>query len=193
MARHKEFDPAVALAKAVQLFRQRGFEATSTTALVKHMGIGRGSLYETFGTKGEIFGEVLRTYEHQAFGGMIRQLESSNDPVTIIREIFESLGRNHASGRNPYGCLMVNTTIEAAIHTDEITDVLRAAWKRLEDSFTRSLVRGQKQGKLSESKDPRAIARFLITIMRGMGVGTKLGTSRAVTADIVSLALGVLD
>ena len=51
MARPKSFDDAAVLDRALQLFRQRGFEGTSMSDLEAHLGLGRQSLYNTFGDK----------------------------------------------------------------------------------------------------------------------------------------------
>src|SRR5947207_627592 len=51
MARHKEFDRDETLQKAMEVFWSRGYEAASIGDLVKHMGINRQSLYDTFGDK----------------------------------------------------------------------------------------------------------------------------------------------
>ena len=62
MARHKEFDPDVALDRALELFWERGYEATSMADLVDHLGIGRASLYATFGSKHELYLKALDRY-----------------------------------------------------------------------------------------------------------------------------------
>ena len=51
MARNKEFDRDDALDAAIGVFREHGFEGTSTDMLVRAMKIGRQSLYYTFGDK----------------------------------------------------------------------------------------------------------------------------------------------
>jgi len=55
VARTKEFDPEAALQAALELFWRRGYEATSMSDLVDHLGIGRASLYATFGNKHELY------------------------------------------------------------------------------------------------------------------------------------------
>ena len=51
MARSKEFEENEVLDKAMRLFWEQGYEKTSMTDLVEHMGIHRRSLYDTFGDK----------------------------------------------------------------------------------------------------------------------------------------------
>ena len=48
MARHKEFNRDEVLRKAMEVFWSHGYEAASINTLVKHMGINRQSLYDTW-------------------------------------------------------------------------------------------------------------------------------------------------
>ncbi len=192
MGRPKEFDPDVALDHAIEVFRIHGFEASSTRMLTKAMRIGRGSLYESFGTKDDLFLAALERYRQRAFGHMCSGLDSSTSPLETVRAIFRSLARSHASG-NKHGCLMVNCTVELGAHDADVAAFVGEGWSQLEDAFARALSKAQKQGELANEKSPRALARFLITIMRGMGVGTKLGIKRTAATDIVSVAMSVLD
>lgn len=63
MARTKEFDPDAALQSALELFRQRGYEATSMSDLVEHLGIGRASIYATVGNKHALYLKALDRYD----------------------------------------------------------------------------------------------------------------------------------
>ena len=49
MARPKEFDQERALHRAISIFSQKGFAATSTDDLMRAMDLGRQSMYDTFG------------------------------------------------------------------------------------------------------------------------------------------------
>ncbi|HRV92857.1 MAG TPA: helix-turn-helix domain-containing protein, partial [Anaerolineae bacterium] len=59
MARPREFDENEVLDKAMDLFWQKGYEATSIQELLTAMGISRGSLYDAFGDKHALFLAVL--------------------------------------------------------------------------------------------------------------------------------------
>jgi hypothetical protein len=55
MARPREFDPDAALDGAIGVFREHGCEGSSAQMLVDAMGIGRQSLYATFGDKWQLY------------------------------------------------------------------------------------------------------------------------------------------
>ena len=81
MARHKEFDRETAIDAAIAVFREHGYEGTSTGMLVEGMSIGRQSLYDTFGDKWQLYQAALQRYsaaetsEHAtALGPGVREL-----------------------------------------------------------------------------------------------------------------------
>jgi TetR/AcrR family transcriptional repressor of nem operon len=64
MGRPRSFDEASAVGQAALLFAERGYEGTSVDDLVRGLGVHRGSLYSTFGSKRALYLRVLR--EHVA-------------------------------------------------------------------------------------------------------------------------------
>src|SRR4051812_27330446 len=62
MARPREFDTDAALDGAIGVFREHGFEGSSAQMLVDAMGIGRQSLYATFGDKWQLYRSAVRRY-----------------------------------------------------------------------------------------------------------------------------------
>ena len=93
MARPKEFDREAALDEAMDLFWTHGYEPTSMSDLQRSMGIGRQSLYDTFGGKREIFRESLDRY----LDGMKRYSESllgAEDGLVAIRNYFNTTIRD---------------------------------------------------------------------------------------------------
>ena len=60
MARSKEFDRDTVLKDAMKVFGDHGYEGTSTEVLMREMGIGRQSMYDTFGDKRQLYLEALQ-------------------------------------------------------------------------------------------------------------------------------------
>ncbi|HIG79171.1 MAG TPA: TetR/AcrR family transcriptional regulator, partial [Cycloclasticus sp.] len=63
MARTRQFDKNEAVNKALAVFRSQGYKATSLADLIKAMGLSRSSLYETFGSKHDLFLTTLASFD----------------------------------------------------------------------------------------------------------------------------------
>jgi TetR/AcrR family transcriptional regulator, transcriptional repressor for nem operon len=191
MARQKEFDPDLALEKALEIFWRQGFTATSMQDLVDGMGVGRGSLYETFGSKEALFAKAIDKYSIRALTLMTATIEQSEEPIEAIRGLLQQIAKG-SSNDAPCGCFLVNTTVELASHDDALAAQLRTGWGRLEQAFMRGLRRAQKAGDLPATKDPRALSRFLVNTIHGLGVGAKYQLDRRRARDVIDVALDAL-
>src|SRR5215470_7451887 len=69
--RPRAYQPDVALAKALDLFRKDGFAATSLDDLSAATGMNRPSLYGAFGDKRELYIKSYRRYREDARAAMV--------------------------------------------------------------------------------------------------------------------------
>ena len=87
MGRSKAFNEELVLDKAIEVFWAKGYEATSIQDLVDAMGIQRGSLYGTFGSKQELFLKSLDRYSLVVVKDLLALLTSKTSALESI-EIF---------------------------------------------------------------------------------------------------------
>jgi TetR/AcrR family transcriptional repressor of nem operon len=192
VARTKEFEPDRALDSAMDLFWRQGYEATSVHDLLAEMGIGRGSMYDTFGDKRTLFLAALDRFEETRVARADRILESSASAVEGIRRLFETTIEGLVSYEPRRGCLLANTAVELAPHDEEVAGRISRYVRRTEDAFERALVRGRAAGEVPANKDPKVLARFLVSTLHGVRVLARAGVDRAVLDDSVRTALEVL-
>ncbi|MEZ4358650.1 MAG: TetR/AcrR family transcriptional regulator [Kofleriaceae bacterium] len=192
MARPKAFDPEQALDRAMELFRRKGYAATTTSDLTDEMQIGRGSLFSSFGTKDQIFFAALCRYQERSFGHLVASLDAARSPLQAIRSIFEAITQEGRAER-PFGCLMVNSTVELAPHAPDVQRYLARSWERLEEAFERAISRGQELHEISRRQTSRALARFLVTMLRGVGVGNKMRPDKDMWRDTLSVVFAALE
>ena len=192
MARTKEFEPEKALTRAMDLFWRRGYEATSVHDLLEEMGIGRGSMYDTFGDKRALFLAALDRFEETRVSRADEILEGSASAVEGIRRLFETTIEGLVSYEPRRGCLLANTAVELAPHDEQIARRISCYVRRTEDAFERALVRGRATGEIPADKDPKALARFLVSILHGVRVLARAGVDRDVLDDSVRTALEAL-
>jgi TetR/AcrR family transcriptional repressor of nem operon len=173
MARTKEFDPDAALQAALELFWERGYEATSMADLVEHLGVARASIYSTFGGKHELYLKAFDRYLQNADPDIVAALSQPGPALPAVRALIWRYAHESIADERRRGCLVVNTAVELAPHDRAAARRVEASWQTLEVALTSALTRAQAQGELAEERDPRALARFLLTVMQGMRVLAK--------------------
>jgi TetR/AcrR family transcriptional regulator, transcriptional repressor for nem operon len=188
MARTKEFDPDVALRAALDLFWRQGYEATSLQDLVDHLGIGRASIYATFGSKDELYRQALKRYSGE-LGLRYLDLLSGPSPLAAVRELVASVALEAIT--DPKGCLITNTAVEGP-PIDGIEVLVDRGFNGLQAMLAGALVRAQDAGELAADKDPQALARFLVTFMQGLRVMAHRPDEHRIR-DAVDQALTLLD
>ena len=194
MARTKEFDPDAALQSALELFWRRGYEATSMADLVEHLGIGRASIYATFGNKHELYLKALDRYGESRDARMLRELSQAGPALPVVRALVRRFATEAADDScRLTGCLVTNTAAELAPHDTAAARRVELSWDHLETLMHSALVRAQAQGELAEGRDPRALARMLLVLMQGLRVVGKASGDPARVRDAAEQALGLLD
>ncbi len=66
---------------ALELFSQRGFAATSVGQIAKAAGIGKGTIYEYFDTKADIFVAAILEWMQHIEKNMRKKLDQIEDPI----------------------------------------------------------------------------------------------------------------
>src|ERR1051326_3516607 len=112
MARHKEFDREEALQKAMEVFWERGYEATSIQDLVEQMGINRQSLYDTFGDKHALYLAALDHYREVEGGKMFKLLERQGSVKKTLRKLFGGVVECSVGGGHRRGWFLGNAMSE---------------------------------------------------------------------------------
>lgn len=194
MARTKEFDPDAALQSALELFWRRGYEATSMADLVEALGIGRASIYATFGNKHELYLKALERYAETQNPRLLAELSQPGPALPAVRTVVRRFGGEASSDdARLNGCFITNTAAELGPHDDTAARCVERNWEHMETLLHSALVRAQAQGELPEDRDPLALARMLLTLMQGLRVIGKASKDAARMRDATEQALSLLD
>lgn len=169
MARTKEFDPDAVLERALDLFWAKGYEATSMADLVEHLGIGRASLYATYGSKRDLYLKALERYSRRRLGPV--EIVSQPGPVLpALRQLIDYYIGLAAHERPNRGCMIANAAIECGTADPDVARVVMLNWQAIEGALTSALFRARAQGELAPDKDPHALAQLLLVFLQGMVV-----------------------
>jgi TetR/AcrR family transcriptional regulator, transcriptional repressor for nem operon len=187
MARPKEFNRDEALEAAIQLFWTQGYEATTMTDLRKAMGIGRQSLYDTFGDKQQLFGEALQRYVESGDARLEQLLAGKGLEgiraylVLSIRQMTEPSFRR--------GCLTLNTCVELAPRNADVAACAQGGLASMRSALEASLQIAKQRGEIPKETDTAKAALFLTNQIAGIAVLGKAGTTKAELETIAELAL----
>jgi AcrR family transcriptional regulator len=160
MARPKEFDQEKALRKAVRLYSQKGFAATSTDELMRVMDLGRQSMYDTFGDKRTLFLRALEMYVTESVQSIAVELKRHGSALSAVRTAIVTFAERKDLS-SAQGCMGLNAISEFGQRDADVMRIIgnaaRAQRRTLMDVFARAKI----QGELGSNADLRRHGGFL--------------------------------
>src|SRR6185436_20469620 len=129
----KQFDPRRTLERARDLFWRRGFDGTGLAELEGELGVGRKSLYDTFGNKRALYLASLEHYCDSVIASICEGLERPGaSAFANLERVLGKLAGHHGSGAST-GCLLGVGLAQAQREDVEVAAVLRRGLARLQD------------------------------------------------------------
>jgi TetR/AcrR family transcriptional repressor of nem operon len=187
MARIKEFDRDKALESAVGVFREHGFDGTSTEMLVQAMKIGRQSLYDTFGDKWALYRLPVECYASAETEAHIRELRSNKRAIDGISAMMDRV-----VAEADRACLGVNSICEFGQSRPDLTQVHHAADHRLRHAARVCIRQAQDAGDLDRSVSADAVIDFIIASIAGIRIAARGGAGQETLHSLGQLALRAL-
>ncbi|MNI62144.1 HTH-type transcriptional repressor ComR [compost metagenome] len=193
MARSKEFDTTLVLHRAMEVFGHYGYEGTSLQILLDGLGIARQSLYDTYGTKRDLFVKAVRHYVDEKSSAVVTYLERTESVKKSISDIFHEIVATLQDEERRKECFILYSAIDQVPHDPEIAALFEQDRVRLENALYQALVRAQNQGELSPDQDVRALARYLYHARYALTQAAKLTNDPKTLEEITTITLTVLE
>src|SRR5262245_30325797 len=193
MARPCAYDRTELLRCATALFWERGFAGTSVDDVGRATGVSRSSLYAAFPDISSLFLGALERYLDTVTSTKVKRLAQGATAAVAIRRFLLDIADERPSANAPaHGCLLTNTAVEIGAGEDEIAELVRKAFARLERTLADRLEEAQQQGDLGAETDSKQFARQLMALVQGLRVMTRLRMEPRVARDAVRSALAPL-
>lgn len=194
MGRSKEFDKTLVLHKAMEVFGHYGYEGTSLQNLLNGLGIARQSLYDTYGTKRDLFITAVKHYVNEKTALVVSYLDRPGSVKQSIADIFHEGVAVLQDELRCKQCFIMHSAIDQVPHDPEIAEFFKQDSARLEQAFYGALVRAQQQGELSDRHENlRALARYLNHARYSLTQAAKLTSDPEVLDDIAAVTLSTLE
>ena len=164
VGRPREFDEEKVLEAAMDAFWEKGYEATSLADLCIRTGLHKGSLYQAFGDKHELFMQALRHYAQTEFDDVASVAQQQASPLASIRAAVAKICADACQDK---GCLMINSMVELAPHDPEVKAALRSFGGQRLRVMTDLIAAAQAAGEIRSKQDPYKLARQLMVTLAG--------------------------
>jgi AcrR family transcriptional regulator len=168
------FDVERATDQLVELFWERGYDQVSQQDMTAATGLSTSSLYNTFGTKPQIFHQVMRRYLHRA-AAMLAPLAEGSAGTADVADFFARLRQQLGTGSSPAGCLAVTTMCTHVHRTDGALALAEEHRARLVGGFSAALTRARAQGEHIPA-DPDRLAAVLMAALIGVFATWRAGS-----------------
>ena len=169
MSRNLEFDYPAALEKATRLFWETGYTNASLRELLKSMGIGEGSFYNTLKSKKNAYLECLKHYNSTVHRERGRAFFSAPTAALGVRAFFSAVLDCLDDPDTPSPvCLMAGSLTKEVLAESELREYVEQEMTMLTKLMTERLTADKNAGLLPHGFDPSAVAAIVVTYLQGL-------------------------
>lgn len=186
--RPRSFDRDAALDKAMLVFWENGYEATSIADLTRTLGIGAPSLYAAFGDKRKLFDEVVVVYGGRYADFAAVALAEEPTARAAIGRVLREAAEIYTDPAHPPGCMVISAAVNTT--SQEVADALRERRNANLELFESRIRADIATGELPAGTDARALARYAGAVLQGMSQQSRDGAGREELEAVAELALG---
>jgi TetR/AcrR family transcriptional repressor of nem operon len=177
---------------AMEVFWEKGYEATTTQDLCARTGLGRGSLYNAFGSKHRLYEESIRQYADSLAARQLAMLAEPGSVRDRFRALMLGVIDADMADAGRRGCLALNAASEKSGRSKEVRELVRRQFADLEQALCDLVTVGQSTGELSAGRSPRQVARTFQSTYYGVRALAKVTDDRNALLDVLDGALAAL-
>ena len=195
MGRPRRFDRDEAIHQAMHIFWEHGYESTSLAQL--KAGIGGGitapSFYAAFGSKEELFKEVVAHYL-DTHGRVEESLWDDRVPAREAIELtLRRSARMQSERGHPKGCLMVLSAAVCSPEHAHVQELLAKSRARTRKGIAACVERAVQSGELPAGTDVRALSMVFGSFLVGLSTLARDGVASAALDSAVTGVMQVWD
>jgi len=168
MARALEFDYDKAIDKATRVFWKNGYSGTSLRDLLKAIGIGEGSFYNTLKSKKQLYLKCLKHYNDTVGRRRAEALLSPSSAKEGVRGLFSILLDDLDDPRTPRACLLARSVSSDVLAERDLQELVQTEIAAFVGALSSRLRSAKDTGELSSEFDADGVAHSLATYVQGL-------------------------
>ena len=193
MARTKAFDETEVIDRALAMFWQQGYEATSVRDLLSHTGISSSSLYATFGDKHELFCAALDRYralEREQFAAILADSQAIRP---TLNDLYATLIDTLLLDDGSRGSFTLNAAIELGGRDLPVLDRLRHHFDDVCGMLASRLAEAQARGEINAVTPAADLARYLLFGLYSLATMARIYPDRELLEGMAGMLMAILD
>ncbi|WP_028046059.1 TetR/AcrR family transcriptional regulator [Cellulomonas sp. URHE0023] len=192
--RPRTFDPDVALRQALDVFWERGYEGTSMSDLAQAMGIASASIYACFGSKEQLFRQVMALYGSTAGAPPRIALREHSTTREAMHAMLRATADQVTGAETPHYCMLVLAAPTGALENEPVREFLAGLRLGVRATIRDRLARGVADGDVAAPETSLdGIARYYDTVVQGLSVQARDGADRSELEDVITCAMAAWD
>lgn len=187
--RPRNFDTEKSLAKAMEVFWEKGYEGASMADLTAAMGIGSPSLYAAFGSKERLFREAIELYNATDGAAVWHETLAAPSAYGAVEAFLMTSAVQFSTLDKPSGCFITLSALHLTPASAAVRDELSARRVHNVQILADKLAQGVADAEIDDGVNVEAVARFFVTVQQGMSIQARDGASRQKLEEIARSAL----
>jgi TetR/AcrR family transcriptional regulator, transcriptional repressor for nem operon len=164
------------IAKAAELFNQRGLEGTSLSDLMEATGLEKGGIYRHFPSKEAVAAEAFDYAWDAAFQERVRDLDCIPGSVDRLKHLIANFVERRSS--IPGGCPLLNTAVESDDGNPVLRERARQALGKWQSLLISVINEGIRRREIRSGTDPNKLAMIIISSLEGALMISRLERNR---------------
>lgn len=165
MGRNLAFNEEEAIAKAMNVFWEKGYNGASMRDLAEAMQINISSMYNTLGDKKQLFLKCIQQYTHESMEAIKKQVASNNSPLQSLVDVIEE--STTTITKSTQSCLKVKTAFEIGVNDKEVRQIVKRSDHTLINFLRELIEQAQDHHEIGTHHDPEMLAEFIFNSFTG--------------------------
>ena len=184
--RPRTFEDKDVIDAAVAVFSTHGYAGTSAQDLCNGTGLGRGSLYNAFGSKQALYEQALLRSHEQTMSAQLAILTQSGPVKERLHTLLLWGITEDLSQPEQHDAMVLFSALEQGSKDGTVANLNREYRQRLEQTLVLVFSEGQQNGELSNKASAIEMARGFMAGYYGLRVLSKNISDRKILEDVVA-------
>ncbi len=193
MPRPRKFNEVTAVRAARDVFRRRGYAATSLSDLSETTGLGKGSIYNTFGDKETIYRRAFHDYCQESIATSDAIFANADSGIETAFGYVRQIIDETVADTEHMGCMIAKATTERVPESPAVLEEADNTLRHMQELLRSSVLRGRAAGQVENSLDADRLSLLILCVTRGIEALGKAGYEANELQGIESITRQLID